>query len=343
MPSMSYFCAYISSELQSTWNDLVARCSFSGFHQSFSWANFKQHDHWETYKIGIFDSKSQELVGGCIVHEFSCTNDTNFLYIPEGPIMNFSDHDMLFWQWRVLEAALHRIVSLTPEMHTTHIRMEIRTSELPSWLLLGWSKAPLNLMPKHTRVVDLKKIPEVLLTEMKQKCRYNIRLAEKRGVTVRKATFDELNVFYALYEETSVRDGFEKKSLEFFQMLLNTMGDQISLYIAEHKGIPLAGAIVVTFAKRATYLYGASGNAHRNLMAPYALHWNIMMDAKQQLCTEYDFWGVSPSLKDETHDWHGLSTFKSGFGGEQINFVGAYDYIFQPEAYEAFIEKYERE
>lgn len=339
---MSYFCAYIPPELQLTWEKLVAKSPFSGFHQSFSWADFKQRDHWETYKIGIFESASGDLVGGCIVHQFSCTDDTNFLYIPEGPVMDFDDEDKLFWQWRVLETALHRIASLTSEMRTTHIRMEIRTSTLPSWILLGWSKAPLNLMPKHTRVVDLKKSQEILLSDMKQKCRYNVRLSEKRGVVVRKASLDELRTFYNLYEETAMRDSFEKKSLDFFEILASTMKDFLSLYIAEYQGVPLASALVITFAKRATYLYGASGNAHRNLMAPYALHWNIMRDAKRNGCLEYDFWGVSPSLKDETHDWHGLSTFKSGFGGEQLNFMGAYDYIFQPDAYEAFVEKYER-
>jgi lipid II:glycine glycyltransferase (peptidoglycan interpeptide bridge formation enzyme) len=340
---MAYYCAHITNEMEEEWEELVKKSPASGFHQTFDWARFKQWDNWDTYKIGVFEANTKKLCGGCITHSFECTSDTNFIYIPEGPILNYEDEDELFWQWRSLETALHSTVELSQKKRTTHIRMEPRIESIPSWMLLGWKKAPLNLQPRHTRVIDLALKEETILAEMKQKCRYNIRLAEKKNVQIRKASWSELPKFYKLYEETAKRDGFECKKIGFFEGLIQGMKSELALYIAESEnGIPLASAIVVYFGDRATYLYGASSNENRNLMGPYALHWAIIKDAQKDNYKEYDFWGVAPSLTDEAHDWHGLSVFKAGFGGKHLNFIGAYDYVLQTDQYNDFIEKHEK-
>lgn len=340
---MSYYCAHITNRMEGEWNDLVTKSPVAGFHQTFAWAKFKQWDHWDTYKIGLFDYDTKKLKGGCIAYSFECKENTNFIYIPEGPILNYENGDLLFWQWRSLEAALHSIVNISPKMRTTHIRMEPRIEKIPSWMLLGWKKSPLNLQPRHTRVIDLKLSQEKLLSGMKQKCRYNIRLAEKRKVKVYEAAWIELSKFYKLYEETAQRDAFSQKKISFFEGLHGNLKPYLALYIAESEDhTPLASAIVVNFGDRATYLYGASSNQNRNLMGTYALHWHIMKEAQKNSYKEYDLWGIAPSLTDEAHDWHGLSVFKAGFGGKQVSFSGAYDYVMQPEEYEAFVDKYEK-
>ena len=132
---MTYYCEHITKELQNDWDELVKKNSVAGFHQSFVWAKFKQAQNWESYKIGIFESKSKKLVGGCIVLEFNFQNGTNFLYIPEGPVLDFENEDNLFWQWRALETALHSIISLSPESKTTHLRIEPRAIEVPDCFL----------------------------------------------------------------------------------------------------------------------------------------------------------------------------------------------------------------
>lgn len=340
---MSYYCSHITNEMEKEWEDLVIKSPAGGFHQSFAWAKFKQWDNWESYKIGIFENSTKKLIGGCIAYSFACTENTNFIYIPEAPILNYENKDELFWQWRSLETAIHSITELSPKMRTTHIRMEPRLENIPAWMLLGWKKAPLNLQPRHTRVIDLKIKEGELLTAMKQKCRYNIRLAEKRGVKVGKASWNELPKFYKLYEETAKRDGFNSKKISFFEGLIQSMKSELELYIAESSdGTALASAIVVNFGDRATYLYGASSNENRNLMGPYALHWNIIKESQEKGYKEYDFWGVAPSLTDEAHDWHGLSVFKAGFGGKHLSFTGAYDYVLQNEEYQSFVDKYEK-
>ena len=340
---MSYFCAHITNENEKEWEELVKKSNAGGFHQAFSWSKFKQWDNWDSYKIGIFENTSGKLLGGCIAYSFECNKSTNFIYIPEGPILNYENEDELFWQWRSLETALHSIVELSAKMRTTHIRMEPRLETIPSWMLLGWKKAPLNLQPRHTRIIDLTIKEEEILAAMKQKCRYNIRLAEKKNVRVYKASWSELAKFYKLYEETAKRDKFSCKKIGFFEGLIQSMKFELALYIAESaEGIPLASALVVNFGDRATYLYGASSSENRNLMGPYALHWHITKEAKTNGFKEYDLWGVAPSLTDEAHDWHGLSVFKAGFGGKHLSFCGAYDYILQNEEYKDFVEKYEK-
>jgi peptidoglycan pentaglycine glycine transferase (the first glycine) len=246
---MSYYCAHIKKSDQKAWEDLTKKSNASGFHQSFAWASFKHTQSWETYKIGIFSSKGI-LVGGCIVLEFSFTNGTNFLYIPEGPVLDYIDEDALFWQWRALETALHSIVSLTPTMKTTHIRIEPRLHVVPEWFLTGFTKAPINLQPRHTQILDLSTSTEHLLNGMKQKGRYNIRLAEKKGVTVTEVPIDQVHTFYPLYKKTFTRNKFEGKDLNFFHSLTETCKSISKIFVAQAEGKNLASAIITYYGNR---------------------------------------------------------------------------------------------
>lgn len=338
---MNYYCSHIKDKEKKIWEKLVSQNPYSGFHQTFAWADFRRLHGWDTYKIGLYEKNTDKLVGGAIIYEFTFSNGTSFLYIPEGPILNHKNEKVFFAQWRVFETALHSIVSLSQNLITTHIRIEPRIQNLPSWFLLGWQKAPLNLQPKHTRILDLSLSEESLFQQFKPKGRYNIRVAIKKDVRVREANFSEIKTFYKLYKETAKRDLFESKKLKFFQYLLSNLKNNVKLFIAETDNKALAAALVIYFGKRATYLYGASGNKNRNYMAPYILHWEIIKNAKQNKYLEYDFWGIAESEDDVNHGWHGLTIFKSKFGGKQINFLGAYDYIYQENAYTNFINTHE--
>ena len=150
-------------------------------------------------------------------------------------------------------------------------------------------KAPINLQPRHTQVLDLNQPLENILAEMKPKGRYNIRLAGKKGVTVKQIPFSQIENFYKIYQHTFVRDKFEGKDLEFFLDYAKYCQEFSRIYIASVDNQVLAGAIVVYFGNRATYFYGASSNEKREFMAPYAMHWQIIEDAKNEGYEEYDF------------------------------------------------------
>ena len=338
---MSYYCSHITQKHKDEWEDLVKKNETAGFHQSFAWAKFKQEDNWESYKIGIFDKKNDKLVGGCLVLQFNFSNGTNFLYIPEGPVLNYENEDQLFWQWRALETALHSIISLKPENLTTHLRIEPRALSVPKWFLTCFVKSPLNLQPRHTQILNLEMSEDEILTQMKPKGRYNIRLAEKKGVEVSEINFEEINTFYKLYKTTFERNKFEGKNLEFFKTYLKHCGEFSKIFVAKVNKQVLSAVVIVYFGNRATYFYGASSNEMREYMAPNMLHWHVIKDAKKQGYKEYDFWGIARDEKDENHEWHGLTQFKKKFGGQQLNLIGAYDYVIQKDLYDNFIKKYE--
>ena len=179
---------------------------------------------------------------------------------------------------------------------------------------------------------------------MHKKNRYNIRLAERKGVSVRAASADELPRWYALYEETAARDGITIHSFSATtrrsssslrgQRRLRTHR-HLHLYLAEHEGELLAGIVVVHYAGGATYLYGASSNEKRNLMPNYALQWRAIENAARAGCSWYDMFGVPPA-DDPAHPMHGLYRFKTGFGGAIVHRLGAWDAPVRPVAARLF-------
>jgi len=196
-------------------------------------------------------------------------------------------------------------------------------------------KAFTDIQPPDTTVLDLTKSSEDLLSAMKPKWRYNIRLAEKKGVHVEYFTANSegfekaIDDFYSLYRETSVRDGIAIHSKEYYKSLFKltesmTDSPEIKLYIARHKGDNLAAIITLFCKKEAVYLYGASGNIKRNLMPAYILQWTAINDAKSYGSASYDFYGMPP-VDDEHHPMHGLYRFKTGFGGIIIHRPGSFD------------------
>jgi lipid II:glycine glycyltransferase (peptidoglycan interpeptide bridge formation enzyme) len=198
---------------------------------------------------------------------------------------------------------------------------------LPVPLKMPFRKPPADVQPPDTVVVALDD-DETLLARMHKKTRYNIRLAEKKGVSVEKAGDEALGEWYDLYRQTAERDKISIHSEAYYRDLFGLAPD-LTLWVARYGGQLLAGNIVLLNGKQATYLYGASSNEHRNLMAPYALQWAAMRDARERGATEYDLFGIPPT-DDPVHPMHGLYRFKNGFGGDRIHRHGAWDFAFRP-------------
>ena len=186
--------------------------------------------------------------------------------------------------------------------------------------------------PQHTLIVDLRKHEEALLSEMHEKTRYNIRLAERHGVTIKENA--PINDFLKLMKETSLRDNFSAHPDSYYRGMIKCLPN-IKLFIAYKDSEALAAALVIFFGNTATYLHGASSNKKRNLMAPHLLHWNIMQNAKSQGATAYDFWGIAPEGV-ENHPWTGITRFKKGFGGEVITFPEAMELPLRPFSYKIY-------
>lgn len=208
---------------------------------------------------------------------------------------------------------------------------------------INWNfrKAFSNSLPTNTIYIDLTKDKDDILRSMKQKTRYNINLSDRKGVTVRIAGINELDTWYRLYRETSIRNQFHLHDIEYFRTILSVDATKtqspadVYLLIAEKDKNPLASMFLVISGKRGTYLYGASSSENRNLMSNYALQWKAMNIAKEVGCSEYDMFGVAPA-SDPGHPLYGLYRFKTGFGGEMFHTLGCWDYPFDQEKYNAY-------
>jgi lipid II:glycine glycyltransferase (peptidoglycan interpeptide bridge formation enzyme) len=200
-----------------------------------------------------------------------------------------------------------------------------------------FSRAAADVQPPDTVLVDLTKPEEELLAAMKNKWRYNIGLAEKKGVAVRQADKahiqQELECYYRLYRETAARDGISIHGPDYYRTLFELAeqngGADVRLYLASHEGEDIAGIVTLFRKDEGVYLYGASANHKRNLMAPYALQWEAMRDAKASGCLFYDMFGIPPG-EDPDHPMAGLYRFKTGFGGSIIHRPGSWDYDCRP-------------
>jgi lipid II:glycine glycyltransferase (peptidoglycan interpeptide bridge formation enzyme) len=192
-----------------------------------------------------------------------------------------------------------------------------------------FTRARADVQPPDTVLLDLSPVEEEILRGMKPKWRYNIGLAEKKEILVERQDERGLPAFYALYRETAKRDGIAIHGPEYYTALFASprekTGVELRLYLAFHEGVPLAGIIVLFRGPAAVYLYGASSNQKRNLMAPYALQWRAMQDARAAGSREYDLYGIPPR-EDPTHPMAGLYRFKTGFGGRIIHRSGSWDY-----------------
>lgn len=200
-----------------------------------------------------------------------------------------------------------------------------------------------SLQPAKTTVIDLRKSEEELLAGMHEKTRYNIRLAERKGVSIRmhigREAKDEVPMFLELLKQTAGHQHFSLHEERYYALLADMHANSISneLFFAETDSMRVAGAMINflrtegdTKGGCATYLHGGSAREHRELMAPHLMHWRIIQEAKQRGFYFYDFWGIDEVL------WPGLTRFKLGFGGEVIEYPPGVDVIFHPFWYSVY-------
>jgi len=223
-----------------------------------------------------------------------------------------------------------------PSIKSQELRLNINT--------LNWNlrKAQTNILPTNTLYISLVADLNSILDRMKPKTRYNIKLSQKKGVTVRMADISDLHIWYHLYSDTAQRNGLYLNDIKYFEAILTTRADstkspaEVYYLIAEYEKTPLAAMFLIISGQRGSYLYGASSNINRNYMATYALQWEAIKISKEKGCIEYDMFGISPK-NDIAHPLHGLYQFKTGFGGEIFHSLGCWDYFFDKAKYQLFM------
>jgi lipid II:glycine glycyltransferase (peptidoglycan interpeptide bridge formation enzyme) len=318
--------------------------------QSHAWGQLKARFGWKAERWARLDAG--RLCAGAQVLSRTLLPGLRIAYVPRGPVS--ADSYFVKSLIESMRSAGVFLFTLEPDW----MREDPRNALLAE---AGFLSSDESIQPPATIRVDLTRPAEAILAGMKPKWRYNIRLAERKGVLVRPGTAADLSNFYELILITAERDRFAVHPLAYYRSAfeLLTQRDRARLFVAEYLGSVLAMIFVTSFGCEAIYLYGGSGNRSRNVMPNHALHWAAMLWAKARGCEWYDLWGVperwdvpqEPSPQsvlqadksgDTTSLGQGsnrsslpdsLAQFKSGFGGQVLRYAGAWDYIFSPTRY----------
>jgi lipid II:glycine glycyltransferase (peptidoglycan interpeptide bridge formation enzyme) len=267
-------------------------------------------------------------------------------YMPRGPMLDWSDNVLrqkVFDDIQTYAREAHLLfLKIDPELRIgTGVpgREEawedpVGETVLQEMRAVGWHFSESQVQFRNTALLALDGSEEDWLKRMKQKTRYNLRLAQRSGVVVREATPVEFTDLYKMYAETSVRDGFVIRSQEYYLSVWQTFFDagMLSPLVAEVEGQKVAGLMLFSFGKTAWYLYGMSTALHREKMPNYLLQWEAMRIAKQKGCQSYDLWGA-PDVFDESDSMFGVFRFKEGLGASVLRTGGAWDYVINPIGY----------
>lgn len=289
----------------------------SNFLQSPQWMRFQQESRRKCWRIG-----NEEWQG--LVIKYVLPFKKSYLYCPYGPFVKSDFVDKI-----KPHKFLDEVEKIAKQENAIFFRCDSRISlGLENF---GFKKAPQDYyfsataLPKEVAILDISGDEGEILKTMKQKTRYNIHLAEKKGIKIKQS--QDVDIFYNLICKTSQREKIRPHPKEHYQRLLESFNGSICLFLAFFGENPIAGIIVLFFEKTATYLHGGSDSEYRHLMAPYLLHWTAIKEAKKRDCQEYDFGGISLEPK---HPWSGITRFKLNFGAKPVVYPGAYDLIFQP-------------
>jgi lipid II:glycine glycyltransferase (peptidoglycan interpeptide bridge formation enzyme) len=187
------------------------------------------------------------------------------------------------------------------------------------------------VQPQASQLLRIDPEPEALKAGFKPKTRYNLNLAERKGIKVRGSK--DVRTFARLAADTARRQGISLPGETYYQAAIDLFSpkDAVRLYLADHEGDVLGGIMVFRFGQTAYYLFGGSSERKRELMPNYLLHWQAMMDFRALGCDTYDWWGV-PEEPAPDHPWFGLYRFKTGFGGETVRYIGLYEHVLRPAA-----------
>ena len=327
-------------------------------HQSTFWSLIKQKQGYTSLafdmKIKLKELYSQIPSSGYVVDDVHIimqpiNKDYSIGYIPYGPAIS-PDEEV---RGDFIEELSEQLTSKLPT-HCISLRYDLPwespfekdVSVESQQLRLNWGththnirKAVTDTLPSTTLFVDISKSKEEILSNMKQKTRYNIGLARRKGVEVKVGTREDFPHFYDLYTQTAIRNNFTIHAPSFFTPFFEVHGkfSSSSLLIAYLDDKPLSAMFLTMGGKRATYLFGASSNEHRESMSTYALQFKAMMLAKDAGCNVYDMFGIAPT-HEKNHPMSGLNQFKLGFGGTLLTRMGCWDYPIDKEVASSFSE-----
>ncbi|MFN3302012.1 MAG: lipid II:glycine glycyltransferase FemX [Patescibacteria group bacterium] len=304
------------------WQEFVSSFEMAQFLHSWQWGKFQESLGRKIWRFGVY--QNDKLIAALMLIKNNLPFKKNYLYSPRFPILT---------QTVPAEIFLNKIEEVAKKENSIFWRVDLFNADI--FKDVKFIKIS-DLQPSRTIILDLTKSEEEILEGMHPKTRYNIRLAEKRGVRVKiSQKKEEIEIFLKLLEKTAQRDKFKIYPFKYYRKLLQLDKNFVKLFLAEYQGKIIAGNLMIFFADTSTYLHGASADEYRNVMAPYLLHWLAIKEAKRMCLKYYDFWGI------DEKKWPGVTRFKKGFvnlkTGFEINYPGTFDLVFNQFWYKIYL------
>lgn len=307
--------------------------------QSYEWGEIKATGGWVPIRLMVL--KDGAPVAAISILQRSVPMGRCIFYATRGPVCDIEDKE-------TVKFLMDEVAKLAKERKAIYLKLDPDVSvEETLWHeffeTYGFRHPQSGsgfegIQPKFVFRLDISPDEETLMKNLNQKTRYNLRLAGKKGVTIEVAEDkSKLPEFYNLLKVTAERDNFLIRSYEYFEAMYDYLVPKGmgQLFYAYYEGEMIAGTFYLEMGKRAWYLYGASSNAHRNVMPNYLIQWTMIQYAKSHDCTMYDFRGVPGAVPPE-HPLYGLYKFKKGFNGEYVEFIGEYDKIYDKTFYKLY-------
>ena len=308
------------------------RCNFQ---QSLEWANVKTS--WKREVI-LAENSSKKIIGSLMVLIRKIPIFGYIMYSSRGPVCDIHNMEVLkqLTEGAKLLAKKYNaiVLNIEPDIKSDDLTFRNIMQELGYSIKDDAKYFREEIQPRYVFRLDTKgKTEDEIFKNFHSKTRYNIRLATKKGVTVKEGTREDLKEFHKIMVTTGIRDGFITRPLSYFEKMYDCLGkEHIKLLMAYYDGKPISGVIPIMYGNKTWYLYGASSNEHRNLMPNYLLQWEMIKIALSRKSDIYDLRGV-PGIADDSN---GLYRFKKGFGAEYTEFIGEVYIPFKPLTYSIY-------
>ncbi len=318
-----------------SWRSLLQQLPGAHPLQSWAWGEFKTRWGWRMQPTACFEGEQPVAAALILQRPLTARLPLTMLYVPKGPILDHARPDLR-------QTVLGDLAQIARQRRAVLVKIDpdvvwasgVEAQAEPVGLAWqeelrarGWRFSAEQVQFRHTVTLDLTLSEEALLAAMKPKTRYNIRLAAKKGITIREGDSADFPLIADMYRVTAARNDFTIRPAAYYLdawRTLHTAG-LAQPFLAEYAGEPLAALILVRSERLALYMYGASSERERERMPTYLLQWAAICWAKAHGCTLYDFWGAPDEFVESDRLW-GVWRFKAGFNGEGRRHIGAWDY-----------------
>ena len=277
--------------------------------QSWAWGEVQARSGWRVERLHLPSGQASVQLRG--------QGALAWAYVPRGPAPAVAE-------------VVDELAAWARDRGLARLRLDPETGpDLAAELERRGFRRVAQVQPPHTVIVSLTD-DESLLASFKPKWRYNVRLAERRGVEV--SAGDEADELARQAAATAAREGIALPGAAYYRLLKETL-EWCRIFVARVEGEAVAAILLAAHAGRAYYLFGGSNGRHRDAMPNHALHWRAMRDARDSGCADYDLWGVPSPAAGAADAWAGIGRFKEGFGGRRVEYVGTWELVLRPFAH----------